>query len=234
MLAQHDAVYYRIASAVPIPSTGAVTMASALPGIDWSSSWPETTSCLCWYCAHPFDTKPLPYPLKYDWKRDAFTVTGIFCSWGCVKAYDAQKPTRYYATHGDIVHVFYCRVTGKRPYRDPHDITRAPPRCVLASFGGHMSIDEFRDASRSHIVYDVVPPRMILHQEVIHAHRIEDLQRNSRVTNPNDVVDLSETLSTPSTHCEFKEKKRKPPAAKKKSLLDKIIAASKLPAETGE
>lgn len=92
---------------------------------------------LCWHCCHPFESEPLQFPFRYDQRRDAFRVGGAFCSWECLKAYGRDSVRRAYPPPIDFYHK---RVTGTYERVRP-----APPRCVLKSFGGHMSIREFRE-----------------------------------------------------------------------------------------
>jgi hypothetical protein len=99
-----------------------------------SNKWPEKTDLLCWWCAHKFDTVPVPCPVAYDKITDKFQVKGIFCSFSCVAAYSIE----YYKS---LYHVYLLR---SYISESTEDIVVAPNRIVLKSFGGPMSIEEYR------------------------------------------------------------------------------------------
>ena len=126
-------------------------------------AYPARTDQWCWYCCHPFETPPLPMPIKYDDRRDIFHVMGTFCSFPCIKAYNLESSS--YLKHVNINHItlFHKRCTGRL-----RGIRAAPPRVALRVFGGHMSIDEFRRAADSPLELCVLPPRMIVHSQVLH------------------------------------------------------------------
>lgn len=192
--------------------------------VDWSKEWPETTDCLCWNCAHPFGGKPLPLPTAYDSRLDTFQVSGIFCSWNCVKAFSRDcRPLNIRGVDSHVFTLFYKRCTGKID-----SISAAPPRIMLHAFGGHMDIEEYRDKGKKSVRYDIFPPKMILRSQVVHEHRMEE-QRERRVEDLTTVVDMSSTSAalsaTPKTN-ELKLKRPKPVNARKQSLFEKIVVAT--------
>lgn len=210
--------YYTISSDLPVRTYGKVSKA-----IDWSKEWPESTGCLCWNCAHAFDTKPLPFPLSYDWKLDLFKVTGVFCSWNCIKAY--YRDSRSHSSSGvDSMHItlFYKRCTGKID-----SIIAAPPRYCLEAFGGHMTIEEFRQKGRDKVVYSILPPKMILKSQVVHEHRLEEERERRKVEDLSAVVDMSSSsMAGEPKRSELKLRRPKPVNARKQSLFEKIVVAS--------
>lgn len=121
--------------------------------------WPATTATLCWYCCHPFDTQPLPMPIRYDDRRDLFHVVGSFCSWGCMKTYNLDSCSYMRHVNSTFITLFHKRCTGKL-----QGIRPSPPRLALEAFGGTMSIDEFRRCEK---VYQILPPKMIMHRPVV-------------------------------------------------------------------
>ena len=106
--------------------------------------WPTTSSpdLLCWYCCHAFTTPPVPLPTAYCKEQDMFLTTGMFCSWGCMKAYNFERKHYRKDANAIIIAQFAARCCGH-----PVPIRSAPPRCQLRAFGGDLSIVEFRAAS---------------------------------------------------------------------------------------
>lgn len=49
--------------------------------------WPASSTHVCWWCCHTFETVPCFLPLRFDEHRRTFVFTGNFCSWNCVKRY---------------------------------------------------------------------------------------------------------------------------------------------------
>lgn len=125
--------------------------------------YPSRTDQWCWYCCHPFDTQPLPMPVAYDPKLDVFRVTGNFCSFACMKAYNGESTSYLKHANTNNIMLFHKRCTGQLEH-----ISRAPPRVALAVFGGHMSIEQFRAASQRPLTYCVLPPKMILEKQTVH------------------------------------------------------------------
>jgi hypothetical protein len=124
--------------------------------------WPTRTDVWCWYCCHPFDTPPLPMPVRHDARRDVFHVTGTFCSWACIKAFNSESSSYLKNVNAMNIALFHKRCTGSRAHVRP-----APPRIMLRAFGGAMGIDEFRAASGEPREFRVLPPKMIVHHAAI-------------------------------------------------------------------
>jgi len=103
--------------------------------LDSLEEWPEKSDLLCHWCCHSFDSMPIPCPISYNRVKDQFGTRGIFCSWPCVLSYSTHhfKSLSY-------VYLFLMKLYGEVP-----EITMAPDKIVLKSFGGKMTIDEFRN-----------------------------------------------------------------------------------------
>lgn len=114
----------------------------------------EKENVWCWWCCHPFDTTPLPMPMKYDDRRDVFTVGGYFCSWSCMKAYNYEH-TGY---RSGIVNGWIGMLRRRTLEGGTGSIKCAPPRQALRVFGGNLTIDEFRTTKMSCVV---LPSNMI-------------------------------------------------------------------------
>ena len=109
---------------------------------------PKKTDIWCWWCCHPFDTIPRFLPTKYDELRNRFRVTGNFCSWQCVKAYDLDGNN--YGSNGKMLLTTLMRTMHGKMY----NINPAPPRSVLKVFGGSLSIDDFRNRDEN-VYYEI-------------------------------------------------------------------------------
>lgn len=92
----------------------------------------------CWWCTYEFDTLPVCAPLKYNSKRDEFTVYGFFCSFSCAKAFLLYKNTPY--IDPALITLLNKRLTGSF-----ETIPVAPSIQCLTRFGGNMTIEEFRN-----------------------------------------------------------------------------------------
>jgi hypothetical protein len=107
----------------------------------------------------PYDIR---LPIKYDAKRDEFTVSGQFCSWPCMKAYNTDSRRYLSGQLNNVLTLFRKRCCGiLGPLRS------APPREMLRAFGGTMSLSEFRAASEGPTEFVPLPPRMISHEMAI-------------------------------------------------------------------
>ena len=147
--------------------------------------WPATTAVLCWHCCHAFDAPPVPMPLRvrYAGKRPLeFAVVGNFCSVACMLAAHRQRkqhllPVGMSADTNALLSFVHCLY----PYRlrEMHAAVRAgapvprlhrvaPPREMLAAFGGMMTIDEFRAEGGGEV--QAVPPRLTLHRLVMYQY----------------------------------------------------------------
>lgn len=187
--------------------------------------YPTKTDQWCWYCCHPFDTKPLPMPISYDDRRDVFHVMGTFCSFACMKAYNGESSSYLKYVNATNITLFHKRCTGKL-----RGIRSAPPRVALKVFGGHMSIEEFRAASDKPLEYCVLPPRMILHSQALQEidmsqqqQAVTALRQRGRqapdlgaVVNFKDVATKNETLRL----------KRPKPLQNNRNLLERTMGIS--------
>ena len=120
-------------------------------------------SVSCWWCRHPIPENLLPIgcPIKYhkplsrcfdvndpeiiSQTREYFDTEGFFCSFNCVVAYNndvCQTNIRYRET-GGLIYLLYKKIFNQYPYQ--MNIKPALSWKVLKSFGGEMSIHEYRN-----------------------------------------------------------------------------------------
>lgn len=180
------------------------------------NTWPEKTHVLCWNCCHQFSCRPVPFPIEYDDRRDAFKVMGVFCSWACVKAYSRDF---MHSMYGRGSHAMNIALLRKRLYGKSSTLSAAPPRAALKAFGGHMEIDEYRKAS-DECIWSTAPPRLITYSQVVHERKICE-QTSRSMTN---TIDLSSQIdfgsSTAAAPVETLKLKRPKPVKKANTMLE--------------
>lgn len=139
-------------------------------------SWPRSSNLLCWWCSHSFQNVPAFLPVHVEMDAENRMVkavfSGNFCSWNCVKRYalmlDAQGklPSGCFYI-GLIAFLTVCK--GERcEGGDVHDlglcdcvdhyrgVKAVESRERLESFGGDLSIDQYRQGFHVITDYDKV------------------------------------------------------------------------------
>lgn len=163
------------------------------------SIWPQHVDTLCWQCCHKFDTPPLPMPVAYDDRTDRFQVTGSFCSWNCMMAYnrDYNKSILNRGPGALAINLMYKRMTGSTSF-----VTPAPPRCTLKAFGGYMDIDAYRSSSASRVL-SMNTVSCVSSPQVVHERKVSEGRRilSSKITGSDDATnqptDLHRTSDDP-------------------------------------
>lgn len=182
-----------------------------------AGDWPAKTDILCWHCCHGFDGQPLPLPVAYDDRADRFTVTGIFCSFPCMKAYNLEGRGGGYlrGINAVLITQFHKRCTGVLA-----PIRMAPPRMLLKAFGGAMTIEEFRAAGESH-VFKSIPPRMVILEHVFEQQARAAAAQSQRPTTfaPTASVDFKDAAASNETL----KLKRPKPMQKDRNVLERTM-----------
>lgn len=181
--------------------------------------YPTKTDQWCWFCCHPFHTRPLPMPIKYDSLRDTFHVMGTFCSFACMKSFNGESSSYLKHVNANNITLFHKRATGKL-----RGIKPAPPRVALRVFGGHMSIDEFRAAADTAVEYCVLPPRMILHSQAL--HEIDQSRQSNKPHRPAPDLRAVVSFNDVSTKNETLRLKRPKPLQNNRNLLERTMGIS--------
>jgi len=124
--------------------------------------------CRCWHCTNLISNvtdHPIPLPVDYDERKALYTITGHFCSVGCMMAYSslAKKTGLTRVGNGLYLFQFLKDLTGNT---DPSKIPIAPPRELLACFGGYMTYEEFY-AQFEQFTYTKLPKNCILKEEIL-------------------------------------------------------------------
>lgn len=140
--------------------------------------WKEKTDVKCWWCCHNFDTVPLGMPIYYDHTINKFSVRGIFCSFSCMLSY--SRHTKGVKSKPYLINYLYKKLTGVIGI----NFKEAPHKYVLNTFGGHLSIDEFRDLSSESKTYQMIEYPMYMSRDYIAEVDLESIKQvNTRVFN---------------------------------------------------
>lgn len=96
---------------------------------------------LCWWCCHNWEGEFLHLPFKIDPKTKNYVTMGNFCSWACMAAFNMDRNGIHAGSKINmLIASNHKKMTGVLKHPKP-----APSRYVLKSFGGELTIDEFRN-----------------------------------------------------------------------------------------
>ena len=119
--------------------------------------WPNSTDVNCFWCCHNFESTPCSIPESLT--NDLFKVSGCFCSFNCATAFlfnnESNKNSMW--EKYSMLHLLRNKLMKKN---DHELIKPAPPRESLKSFGGYLTINEFRNNFDR--LYNVVAPPVII------------------------------------------------------------------------
>lgn len=118
-----------------------------------NNKWLKKTDACCYWCCYQFDETPWGIPYKLE--NDIFSLYGIFCSPNCTMSYLINNENS--DTLWDkiaLLHLLYFKI-----YNKYDNILPAPNKISLKKFGGSISIEEFRDITKTNIkTYDLKFP----------------------------------------------------------------------------
>jgi hypothetical protein len=169
----------------------------------------------CWHCCHEIQDMVIPLPIAYDDRRDSWTHTGQFCSWGCAKGYAIDKQKLEWS---HLLAMLKRHVTGKRTRTVP-----APPRRCLRVFGGSMTLNEFRAKSNEGVIIGHLPTRMIPIQQITVQRHIS-AQTNGTGGKQRDVSMVNRMATTTEPKNETLRLKRPHAQVKKNTGLEMFLA----------
>ncbi len=115
-------------------------------------SWLHKTKYACWWCCHKFPTPPCFIPIEY--KDNIFKVFGNFCSFNCALSYNFEKQYNNWTIYSELIEMLYRKV-----YKKIGNISYAPDKSIIDTFGGELSINEYRlGFFMNDTSYDVIYP----------------------------------------------------------------------------
>ena len=100
----------------------------------------------CYNCHHNFKNEPYFLPISYCVLTKRFKITGNFCSPNCVKRYAMT----YHNNIVSLISFMYKELFGYT-----YIIKTAPPFQTLKEYGGHLSIEEYRNSFNKNINYSL-------------------------------------------------------------------------------
>jgi hypothetical protein len=108
------------------------------------------TDILCYHCCHQFYNKPVLLPIDYNEQLKRYKVFGNFCSVNCAKTYALEDKILNKKIY--LLSQMYKQINGYN-----YKIKPAPPKYCLKSFGGTLTIEEFRKNFTNNKFYNIVP-----------------------------------------------------------------------------
>ena len=113
----------------------------------------ENTSKVCWNCCHYFHEHIYGIPLKY--LNKVFYTYGDFCSLECASRYTLDNLREYnFSEIYSLINLYNNILLNKI-----EKVDIPPNRLVLQSFGGPLTIDEYRSNFNNKDIYDIrIPP----------------------------------------------------------------------------
>ena len=120
--------------------------------------WPDKTNIQCLNCCHTFDHRPAALPFKYQ--NGIFHVFGCFCYPECAAAFNFTDSicVENANENFNLLNLMY-----KQIYDDPtYQVKIASSRLCLKIFGGHLTIEEYRNSfNSSNKKYNIIMPPVI-------------------------------------------------------------------------
>lgn len=148
------------------------------------NKWPDRTNIYCWHCVHPFESTPVPMPVKYEKKSNTFKVRGCFCSFNCCKTY-TNTHLNGAARHdvNSLITFMYRKLMNRNTHSK---ILKAPPVTALDIFGGPLTINEFRKSCHDQIasVTQLNFPMILINDHI--EYSFTNSQRTNEQTNSTD------------------------------------------------
>lgn len=107
--------------------------------------WPTSTCVHCYWCCSAFEGRPVGLPVRY--RAGKYHVVGCFCSLSCAAAYNFEQSGRNISVDESLSRYGLLNALSRSLGGGTTPVRPAPDRLALGMFGGHLSIDEFREAS---------------------------------------------------------------------------------------
>ena len=120
---------------------------------------------LCWNCAHPFHKEIYGIPLKYLDK--IFYIYGDFCSLECCARYALDNLREYNFSEIYTLINLYNNILFNN---HSEKVEIAPSKLILKSFGGSLTIEEYRSNFNNKDIYDIRIPPILPIKHSIHKY----------------------------------------------------------------
>lgn len=131
----------------------------------------KPTSIKCFWCRHSFDNLPCTCPIQYDKVHNRYETDGVFCSYHCIVAYIYDSPNNI--RYRDSLHLLMHMHEQTFGFYPKTNINPAPSWQLLEDYGGHMTIQQFRDSFKTTIIAETgVLSRPFTCNPITHEHSI--------------------------------------------------------------
>jgi hypothetical protein len=131
----------------------------------------KPTSIKCFWCRHSFENLPCACPIQYDKARNRYETDGVFCSYPCIVAYIDDSPNNI--RYRDSLHLLMHMHEQTFGFYPKGTIHPAPSWQLLDDYGGHMTIQQFRDSFKTSIITETgVLNRPFTCNPITHEHSI--------------------------------------------------------------
>lgn len=112
---------------------------------------------VCWYCTEPFE-KLYQCPRFHDYHTDTYIMEGCFCSYACAKSYAVETIERGRTSESAWTNI--DRIARLSGHKEP--LQRSPHWSCLQKFGGHMTIEEFRNCAAVDLPTTIPPASRVV------------------------------------------------------------------------
>lgn len=130
-------------------------------------------SSVCWNCCHDFHETVHGLPLKYF--NGVFYTYGDFCSPECSMRYASEKFSDKFFEISSLINLYNNMIYSKK-----EPVTMAPDKLLLNIFGGHLTIEQYRENFNNNDLYDIKLPPIL---PIKHCDDIYEVNNNSNKGN---------------------------------------------------
>ena len=128
---------------------------------------------LCWNCSHPFHESITGIPLKYE--NNIFYTYGDFCSLECGARYASEYFSDRFLDIYSLINLFSFKIRNTEK-----QVEMAPNKLLLTSFGGNLTIDDYRKDFMTNNVYNVILPLIVPLRHITDTYEVSNnIQKNN-------------------------------------------------------
>jgi hypothetical protein len=153
-----------------------------------------TEKTKCWWCKHSFITPNLGLPEYYN--DGTFYCSGNFCSWECMKSHNIDLNDGKWSYRESLINLMYYSTYGTFK-----KINYAPSWLILEDFGGHLSINKFRENFEP-----ITTEYLILHPPLI-SRQMQIEESYKKNTSSNVIINKLDKLVFDNNHLTLKRNK---------------------------
>ena len=138
------------------------------------NEWPCSTSINCFWCCHNFQNIPCALPIRKV--NEIYYVFGNFCSPECAASYNFNNHNDKAIEKFSLLNQLYRKIYNNNDYI----VNLAPPQLSLRNFGGHLSIEQFRNYTKNNnkILIINMPPLVSIIPQI--EETISEINVNSK------------------------------------------------------